>query len=80
MTEVEGLLADLRTALFTAGMVDADGEAIESDEDIPMVVTYQADSVGALWNYILVSEDMSSGIHNPAYVVALLTNTLESLQ
>lgn len=69
VTEIEGLLADLQAALFTAGMVDVDGHAIEK-------VSYQADSVGALWNYLLIEEDKSGGVHNPAYAKALLTNSI----
>jgi len=72
-TEIAGLLADLQAALLAAGMVDAEGEAIED-------TTYQADSVGALWNYILIHEDQSGGIHNPAYAKALLSNSINALQ
>ncbi|MEN8229829.1 MAG: hypothetical protein ABFS38_16835 [Bacteroidota bacterium] len=68
-TEIEGLMTNLATALFTAGMIDADGHAIES-------VSYQADSVGALWNFLLIMEDASTGIHNPAYAKALLNSSL----
>lgn len=73
VTEIAGLLSDLQTALNTAGMVDEDGNAIEE-------VTYQADSVGALWNYLLVHEDASGGIHNPAYTKALLNGSLSVFQ
>ena len=73
VTEIEGLLADLAAALTTAGMLDAEGEAIED-------VFYQADSVGALWNYILLLEDKSVGVHNPDYAVALLNNSLNVFQ
>jgi len=31
------------------------------------------------WNYLLLEEDSSHGIHNPAYAKALLTNSIESL-
>ncbi len=68
-TEIEGLMADLAAALITAGMLDAEGHAIEE-------VSYQADSVGALWNLLLLEEDKSHGIHNPAYAKALLNNSL----
>jgi hypothetical protein len=30
-------------------------------------------------NYITLEEDRSSGIHNPPYFVALLTNSIEAL-
>jgi hypothetical protein len=31
-------------------------------------------------NYQSVLEDKSMGVHNPPYIIALLTNTIESLQ
>ena len=68
-TEIKGLMDDLTAALITAGMLDADGHAIEG-------VSYQADSVGAMWNLLLLEEDKSHGIHNPAYAKALLNNSL----
>ncbi|TFG36406.1 MAG: collagen-like protein [Candidatus Aminicenantes bacterium] len=86
-TEIADLLADLRTALFTAGMIDADGDAIESQDADPdatppepeIIISYQAESTGALWNYILILEDQSGGIHNPDYAKALLTNSIAAL-
>lgn len=34
----------------------------------------------AAWNFLLVEEDRSEGVHNPAYVDALLPNTIDALQ
>jgi len=78
MTEVHDLLGDLEVALFDAGMVDASGHAIESDPDAvpPTVVQYQADSVGALWNYLFIEEEASSGVHNADYAIDLLTESI----
>jgi hypothetical protein len=72
VTVIEGLMDDLTAALITAGMLDAEGHAIED-------VSHQADSVGALWNLLLLEEDKSIGIHNPAYAKALLNNSLNAL-
>jgi len=69
-TAIEGLLADLKTALTSAGLLDGDGHAVEG--------TYESDKVGALWNYILLEEDASHGIHNPAYATALLNNSINA--
>jgi len=71
VTEIEGLIEDLAAALTTAGMM-VDGEIVED-------TMYEADSVGAVWNYILVEEDRSMGIHNPAYAEALLTNSIAAI-
>ena len=69
MDEVHDLLGDLEVALLAAGMVDASGHAIEG-------VSYQADSVGALWNYLFIEEEASSGVHNHDYAVDLLTESI----
>jgi hypothetical protein len=47
-------------------------------EGTPLTVT--ADEAGAMLNYQSVLEDKSMGVHNPPYIIALLTNTIESLQ
>ncbi len=69
---VEAKLTELHEALIAAGMLDADGHAIEE-------VSYQADSVGALWNYLTLEEDGSTGVHNPAYAEALLDASIAAL-
>ncbi len=68
-TEIQTLMASLSTALTTAGMMEG-GHAVED-------TSYQADSVGALWNYLLIEEDASHGIHNPDYAIDLLESSLE---
>jgi len=81
MTEVHRLLADLEAELFTLGLVDASGHAIESDPDAvpPTVVMHEADLVGALWNYLLIEEDASAGIHNADYAIDLLEESIAVL-
>jgi hypothetical protein len=86
--DLHDLLVDLQDALFAAGMIDADGDPFESDEGDPdadppepaVWVSYEADSAGALWNYLYLHEDGSEGIHNPAYAKALIQNSLNALQ
>ncbi len=87
VTVIAGLLDELEAALFAAGMVDDKGHATESQEedldaDPPepeIIISYEADVAGALWNYILLEEDASMGIHNPDYATALLTNSINAL-
>ncbi len=71
-SDVETKLHSLGEALTAAGMLDEDGHAIER-------VSYQADSVGALWNYLTIEEDASVGVHNPAYAEALLDASIAAL-
>jgi hypothetical protein len=72
-TEVEGLLGDLNAALTTAGILTASGSTNASTSK-PLVLT--ADKAGALLNYYLIKNDRSMGVHNPAYVRALLKNSI----
>ena len=66
-TDVEALLVTLEAKLVAAGILD-DGDPVEG--------TWAADPAGALLNYILIEADKTSGVHNPSYVEALLTNSI----
>jgi len=69
-TEAEGLVDSLRTLLFTAGIID--------DEDHPISQTIADENVtGALFNFLVVHEDRSHGIHNFKYTVDLLQSAIE---
>jgi hypothetical protein len=70
-TDVDVLLATLKTKLLTLGIMDASDHAVAG--------TWTADQAGVLMNYILVLKDHSYGVHNPTYVKALLTNSIASL-
>jgi cytochrome c553 len=72
-TTVEGLLAQLRAELIAAGITTSE-DSVHAVEG-----TYPEAVAGAWWNYISVIEDRSMGVHNPAYIIALLTNALEAL-
>jgi len=72
ITNTKILVDSLGSMLFAAGLIDEDGYIVPG--------TYTADEAGVVLNYLLVEEDKSDGIHNPAYVTALLTNSIESLQ
>ena len=45
----------------------------------PVLGLYDFLDAQAAWNFILVEEDKSEGVHNPAYVEALLQNTIDAL-
>ena len=70
-TTVDSLLTELDTALQMAGLIDSDHH--------PMSVTTSRDSAGAVWNYLLVYEDGSDGVHNGPYAVSLLQSSLQHL-
>ncbi len=73
-TTIAGLLADMEAIFVTKGWIDEPGDNWNTP------ITASADEAGAMLNYKIVAEDRSGGIHNPAYMIALLTNSLESLQ
>lgn len=68
-SDIEELLADLGLLLETAGLIH-DGHPIEDR------VVSSADSAGAIWNYLIVEEDRSHGIHNPDYMIGLLESSI----
>jgi hypothetical protein len=68
-TEVDGKIAELKAALTTAGLLDAQGEIVAG--------SYPEAQANALWNYIYVAvEDKSHGVHNSTYTNALLDASL----
>jgi hypothetical protein len=71
---VDTLVADLRSRLVTAGLVDA-------TSGLPRSTSTSADSAGAVWNYLIAGvEDRSRGVHNPQYVMGLLRSSIVYLQ
>jgi hypothetical protein len=69
-TEVSGLLDSLRTLLLNADIIDS--------TDAPKSQTIDdADTAGALYNFLIVKEDRSKGVHNYKYIVGLLQSSIE---
>ncbi len=76
-TDVANKLEELRDKLVELGVV----EYIEADKAYePVVGKYPMIQAQAFFNWIGLEEDRSLGVHNPKYVNALLTNTLEALE
>ena len=71
-TEVEDLLGQLHDALVSKGAITAAGA--------PVAGNYPIAVAGAVYNYKLIEEDRSSGVHNPKYIKALLKNSIQALQ
>jgi len=72
-TEVEGLLEELDDLLVAAGLIDGSGYPISG-------TIADKNMAGAVFNYKLVEEDRSLGIHNPAYVIDLLESSIEYME
>lgn len=70
--EVHGLLDNLATLLRAKGVLDADNHLVPG--------VYPVDIAGAYYNWIMLEEDRSLGVHNPKYFRALLTNSIAAIQ
>jgi hypothetical protein len=76
VTEFEDLFEDLRSMLVANGWIDVYGNVAASSDD-PLVLS--PDDAGVLLNFRYMLEDGSSAIHNPAYIMALLKNSIRHL-
>jgi hypothetical protein len=70
-TEIESLLADLEAKMKSNKIIKADGTIYPGNFPINLA--------GAYYNYRLVKDDRSLGIHNPDYTKAILENSINSL-
>jgi hypothetical protein len=79
-SEIMGLLDSLETLLFADNLLEwiyEDGDSLaEPKDDRPVVL---ADTSGAVFNYMFVTEDRSKGVHNTAYAVDLLVSSINFL-
>lgn len=76
-TEVAGFATDLATLkglLETKGFLDPTTGSLNTKTGLTLKEGQAA------WNYVLLVEDRSNGIHNPAYAKALLKNSIEALK
>jgi hypothetical protein len=75
-TATQTLLNNLRDKLITAGVL----EYVVADAAYePIVGTHPMVLAQAYFNWIGITEDRSLGVHNPAYVEALLENTIDAV-
>ena len=70
-TDVKAKLDQLSKALVAKGLLK---------DGLPVPGTYPNAQAGALWNYLSVMEDRSSGVHNATYLKALLQAGLDALK
>ncbi len=70
-TEVTALMTELEGLLQIEGILDADGELVTG--------LFPVGVANAYWNWEFTYQDHSHGVHNPTYNLALLKNSIESL-
>jgi hypothetical protein len=82
ITKMEDLMAEVEADLVTLRLLldDDNIDIYDPAIDRNMTGTFSADVAGAYLNYQLILEDKSLGMHNPAYVRAILANTIEAMQ
>jgi len=66
---VHTLLEDLESRLVAAGLLGSEG--------LPLEVTTSQDSAGAVWNFLIVEDDRSFGVHNRQYILDLLNSAIQ---
>ena len=72
-SEVAGLADDIANLV---GLLENIGIVHEGN---PVAGNYTIIQAEAAWNYLLIMEDKSKGVHNPAYAKALIKNSIEVL-
>ena len=75
-TNVALLTDSLHHMLMAKGLVDSAGYLVAS-ETAPLKVS--PEDAGLIFNFKFLEEDHSTGVHNPAYAVAILQNSIEAL-
>lgn len=69
-TQTEALAAQLKGLLVTAGLLN-------NATGLPLSVATSSDSAGAVWNYLMMEEDRSKGVHNRKYIQGLLQSAID---
>jgi hypothetical protein len=76
-TKITGLLEELHGLLAEHGLYSEEGL---HEGGHPVTGMRSAEEAGAVFNYILFEEGRSKGVHNPTYIEACLTNTIEMVE
>ena len=74
--EIEGLLADLKTLLEAKGIMDT----VDHPGYLNVPGTYANELAGAFYNYKVIEEDRSHGMHNYKYTKTLLENSIAAIE
>lgn len=79
ITNTTAQLIELRNKLAAAGILDTTASHGVFASDILFKGTYPSNLAAAAWNYLYVAADGSKGVHNPAYIKAILQNSIEAI-
>jgi hypothetical protein len=79
MDEVRGLMHELEVLLIDAGLLEyyEEDDAYEPADEL---VVSDADSAGAVYNFMFAEEEQSHGVHNTDYIVGLLKSSINFMK
>lgn len=69
-TEVKNLTLELKNLLIAKGILN-------NDTGLAKPGKYPSKLAGAFWNYKLITEDNSNGVHNPQFAKAILKSSIQ---
>lgn len=78
-TDVEEMLEELGNLLVLAGHLDEESGLPEGTSQAKHTIADEGEA-GALWNYLMIEEDRSHGVHNPFYIRDLLESSIEYME
>jgi hypothetical protein len=76
VSDIHNQLVVLQGLLDDAGLLEPDTATDGTISFHPNPGIYDTDAAGSLWNYLIVEEDKSGGVHNPDYAEVLLANAI----
>ena len=60
--------------------IPAAGMSLLDGTDHPTSTWTDSDSAGAVWNFLMATEDLSKGVHNYKYIRDLLQSSIQFMQ
>jgi hypothetical protein len=79
-TEIVGLLAQLKAKLVDMKLLNGETDlALPYNKEPGKMSEWSTKEAGAFFNYKMIEEDRSEGVHNYKYIKALLVNSLAAL-
>lgn len=80
-TEIAGLIGQLKAKLVEKKLLANDTDlALPYNKEPGKMTAWTAKEAGAFFNYKMIEEDRSEGVHNYKYTKALLVNSLDALK
>ncbi len=80
-TEIKALFDELKELLLAKGLLATEVDEETGEVEVhPNPGTYPEGQAGAAWNWMIVYEDNSFGVHNPSWTKAILEKGIELMK